>query len=250
MHIKREKTLSQIVTKNLKAAEILENHNIDFCCGGERTLGEACREQNVSIEAIQKELDEVEGTDSEASWINNMELSELADHIVKRHHSYIRESIPYLKDNLVKIVKVHGDNHPELYEVKREFEQAAEALTNHMAKEENILFPYIRQMTNVKENKTSMAQPDFGTIKNPLSQMLNEHETEGERFDRLAEITDNFKVPDDGCTMYKLTYSRLKEFKLDLHKHIHLENNMLFPGAEMLEEEIVKSSQSIEELNQ
>src|SRR6056297_3796055 len=241
MNIKTENTLSQIVTQNLKAAEILESHNIDFCCGGDKTLGEACQEENITVETLKKELEEaIEGTDSESTMIKNMNASELSEYIVKRHHSYVRESIPQLKKYLEKICEVHGDNHPELFKVKEEFNKAAEALKEHMNNEEQVLFPVVHEMVKAKNKNRQIDAPCFGMLDNPINQMKKEHLNEGERFDKLAEITDHFKVPEDGCNTYALTYNQLGEFVSDLHRHIHLENNIIFPEAINLEKETIK----------
>lgn len=241
MNIKEENTLSQIVTQNLKAAQILENHNIDFCCGGDKTLGKACQEQNIPVESLKKDLEEaIKGTDSESTMIKNMNSSELSEYIIKRHHSYVRESIPQLTKYLEKICEVHGKNHPELFKVKEEFNKAAEALKEHMNKEEQVLFPYIHEMVKAKNENTKINAPSFGILENPINQMKEEHSIEGERFDKLAEITDNFKVPEDGCNTYAHTYNQLREFVSDLHKHIHLENNIIFPEAINLEKETIK----------
>jgi regulator of cell morphogenesis and NO signaling len=241
MNIKTENTLSQIVTQNLKAAEILESHNIDFCCGGDKTLGEACQEQNIAVDTLKKELEEAkEGADSESTMIKNMNASELSEYIVKRHHSYVRESIPKLKNYLEKIWEVHGKNHPELFKVKEDFSKASEALTDHMNNEEQVLFPVIHEMVKAKNENTKINAPWFGILENPINQMKEEHLNEGERFDNLAEITDNFKVPEDGCNTYVLTYNQLSEFVSDLHKHIHLENNIIFPEAIKLEKETIE----------
>ncbi len=233
--------ISQIVTENLKAAEILENHDIDFCCGGDKTLGEACWEKNVPVKSVEADLEKVmNDTDSETTWIKSLDASELSDYIVKRHHSFIRENIPSLKKYLGKICEVHGENHPELFKVKEEFNKAAETLTDHLGEEEKTIFPVVHEMVQAKKENRSIHAPCFGIVSDPIRQMQEDHKQEGERFDRLAERTDNFKVPDDGCNTFRLTYERLKAFVSDLHKHIHLENNILFPEALQLEKETVK----------
>lgn len=236
----QDKKLSQIVTENLKAAEVLEENNIDFCCGGDKTLEEACSEQNLSSQSIEEQLRQVmEANDSETEYIKNLNASELSDYIVKKHHAFVRKNIPVLKKYIDKISQVHGENHTELYDVKDSFSSASEALASHMEKEEKILFPYIHKMIEAQWLNREM-KINSGAVDGPIQQMLHEHETEGERFDWLSEKTDNFKVPDDGCNTYHLTYKLLKEFKNDLHKHIHLENNILFPEAKRLEQELAK----------
>ncbi len=233
--------ISEIVSQNLKAAEIFEDYDIDFCCGGDKTLNEACEEKDIPPEYIKKDLENVMNTnDSETVWINNLNLSELAEYIVKRHHSYIRENITPIRQYLEKICKVHGENHPELFTVKKEFFEASDALLDHLKEEEKSIFPVIDQLVQAKNESRYIYAPCFGIVSDPIKQMREDHLREGERFDELAEMTDNFTVPDDGCNTFKLTYERLKEFNSDLHKHIHLENNILFSKAVELEKEVVQ----------
>ena len=233
--------LSTIVSENFKAAEILEENNIDFCCGGDKTLNEACKEQNISSKDMNDQLEMImTARDSETEFIKNLDPSELCDYITKRHHSFVRENIPVLKKYLYKISDVHGANHPELHEVKNEFFDAADALSKHMEDEENILFPVVNEMVQAKKDGQNIEAPCFGMLKNPINQMLDEHKNEGDRFDKLAEKTNNFKVPSDGCKTYEITYKHLRDFITDLHKHIHLENNILFPESIKLEKEVIK----------
>jgi len=229
------------VTENMQAADILENHHIDFCCGGDKTLEEACREQNIPPQPIEQQLHEaLQAKDSETEFIRNLDPAELSDYITKRHHAFVRAQIPSLNKYLDKICEVHGRNHPELYKVKEEFEKASKALTSHMADEENILFPYIREMTEARSEGRPPNRKGFETVEGPIQKMLEEHENEGARFDRLDEMTHGFQVPQDGCNTFRLTYQQLDAFKKDLHKHIHLENNILFPEAKRLERELKK----------
>jgi regulator of cell morphogenesis and NO signaling len=237
----KNQKLSQIVGHNMKAAEILEENHIDFCCGGDKTLDEACQEQNISPQPIEQQLHEaLQEKDSETEFIKNLDPAELSDYITKRHHAFVREQIPRINKHLDKICEVHSKNHPELYKVKEEFEKASRALESHMADEENILFPYIREMMNARSEGRFPNLKGFHTVEGPIQKMLEEHENEGARFDRLDEMTHGFGVPDDGCNTFRLTYQQLEEFKKDLHKHIHLENNILFPEAKRLEQKLKK----------
>ena len=165
-----------------------------------------------------------------------MPLDKLVAHIQDRHHVYVRENIPVLLGYLHKINKVHGDRHPELNELYVQFESCAFELTHHMFKEETILFPAIMQLVEASETQAGVAKPFFfGTLSNPISMMKDEHSTEGDRFHRMAEITDNYTPPADGCTTYRVAFSKLKDFQDDLFLHIHLENNIVFPRALALE---------------
>jgi regulator of cell morphogenesis and NO signaling len=243
MEINKNKKLGEIVSENFKVAEILESNNIDYCCGGDKTLDEACREKNVSFQYLKEQLEEImELNDAETKKIKNMDASQLANYIKEKHHSYVREAIPELKKYLEKINQVHGANHPELDYIKDEFQKAAEALTDHMEDEEKTLFPVIDEMVEAKKNNDKIDAPCFGMLNNPISKMLDEHKTEGSRFDELSEKTNNFEVPEDGCNTFSLTYNKLREFVQDLHRHIHLENNILFPVAMRLEKEVIKKT--------
>jgi regulator of cell morphogenesis and NO signaling len=151
----------------------------------------------------------------------------LADYIEKKHHRYVEHKIPELKSYLSKVAKVHGERHPELLEIEALFTAAAHELLSHMRKEELILFPFVRNMTS----NSDFQQPPFGTVVNPIEMMKQEHDTEGERFRKISALSNQYTPPLDACTTYKVAFALLKEFEEDLHFHIHLENNILFPKA-------------------
>jgi regulator of cell morphogenesis and NO signaling len=165
-------------------------------------------------------------------------LDKLCDYIEQRHHSYVVEKTPFLQQKLQKLCDVHGANHHELFEVKDLFDGAVDNLTAHMKKEEGILFPYVRKMEKFK--KEGAENPEgFGNILGPVSVMMAEHDTEGERFRKIRMITGEYQAPADGCSTYEVTYRTLEEFENDLHRHIHIENNILFPKAIEFEAEIL-----------
>ncbi|QIA07553.1 iron-sulfur cluster repair di-iron protein [Draconibacterium halophilum] len=239
MEIRKELTVGQIVKENYKTAQIFDRNNIDFCCGGGISLEKACEQANVNIDSLLPELEAtVQANDPDSRYIDAMELNELCDYIEKRHHSYVRETIPFLEAKLNKLCDVHGENHPELFKVRELFETAAGNLTAHMQKEELVLFPYIRRLVNFKNGTTSNTA-EFGGIDAPIQAMLDEHQAEGERFFEIAELTSNYTCPSDGCNTYRITYQTLNDFEQDLHRHIHLENNILFLKALALEKEII-----------
>lgn len=231
--------IGEIVKMNFKTALLLQENNIDYCCGGSRTLAAACAEAGVDTEHLITRLKQIaESHDPDSDYINTLSLSELSDYIVKRHHSYVRKNIPFLSESLDKICNVHGTKHPELFRIRELFNESAGELTMHMQKEEIMLFPYIKKMEAAKTADHLPARAPFGSVSNPIKMMIAEHETEGERFDLIAEISGNYSIPADACNTYKATLGSLKEFESDLHRHIHLENNILFPGAIVLEESI------------
>src|SRR5690606_29669799 len=167
-----------------------------------------------------------EGTQSTIDY-DSWPVDLLADYIEKKHHRYVTEKIPIILNYLNKISEVHGDKHPELMEINTLFRSCAEELTKHMKREELILFPFIRKM--VSTANPDDLKPPFGTVQNPVRSMMHEHDLEGERFRKIAALSNGYTPPADACNTYKVSYAMLKEFEDDLHLHIHLENNILFP---------------------
>ena len=168
-------------------------------------------------------------------------LDLLADYIEKKHHRYVQEKTLEIQPYLDKICKVHGERHPELLEIKEEFNASAGELAAHMKKEEMILFPFIRKMTKAKLENTKVDAAHFGTVKNPIQMMMNEHTVEGNRFRKIEELSNNYTPPLDACNTYRVSFALLKEFEQDLHLHIHLENNILFPRAIEIEKELIQN---------
>lgn len=233
-------TIGEIVAEDYRAATVFKQYDIDFCCKGNRSLSEVCRQKGLQEEEVMDALRQVtseagQGAEDYASWSPDR----LASHIEARHHGYVREQIPVLNGFLEKLCKVHGERHPELFEIRELMEGAGHDLSMHMHKEERVLFPYIRELSAARrEGVKSMPPPPFGTAANPVAMMKEEHEHEGDRFRRIAEITDNYQAPADGCTTYRVAFQLLRDFEQDLHLHIHLENNILFPAALELEKEM------------
>ncbi|QQS51266.1 MAG: iron-sulfur cluster repair di-iron protein [Bacteroidota bacterium] len=240
MNINIRTSVGDIVKANFKTAQIFERNKIDFCCGGGISLDEACKKSGTNVEQLIPELEAtIQLTDPDSRYIDELELNELCDYIEKRHHSYVNENIPFLQQKMQKLCDVHGDNHNELYEIKALFDGAAENLSAHMKKEELILFPYIRKMVKFqKEGKT--AKDELGVAVKTINTMHEEHLTEGERFEKISQLTSSYTCPPDGCGTYRVTFQTLKEFENDLHRHIHLENNILFKKALLLESDLIK----------
>ena len=231
----QEKTIGDYVAENFRTAEVFKKYHIDFCCKGGRTVQEACDKKKVSPEEIYKELEEVANRKSEDIDFNAWPLDLLADYVEKTHHRYVEEKSAMLIPYLNKLCKVHGERHPELFKINELFSGSAEDLAAHMKKEELILFPFIRKMVEAKKSGEELQSPRFGTVENPVAMMKEEHEAEGERFVKIAELTNNYQFPADACGTYQVTFRMLEDFQNDLHKHIHLENNILFPKAIALE---------------
>jgi regulator of cell morphogenesis and NO signaling len=224
------KKVGSIVAENFKTAQVFSKYGIDFCCKGGVSLKQACANKGVDINQISNDLQRAVILPEEIHYVD-FGLSQLIDHILVNHHQYVENTIPVLNAYLQKLAKVHGERHPELLKIRDQYLMASEALISHMKKEELILFPYIKAMEEARNNHYPLSQPHFGHIDNPIHLMEDEHDTEGERFRRISELSNAYSPPSDGCQTYKVAFAMLKEFEEDLHTHIHLENNILFPKA-------------------
>lgn len=237
----KDQLIGGIVAQDYRTAAIFTKYNIDFCCNGNRSVETACIQQKADPEKVVSEIREVltspAQSDNISDSIKAWPLDLIVDYIEKKHHRYVTEQIPVLTANLDKLCRVHGDKHPELFEIKTLFGECADELTQHMKKEELILFPGIRKLVQTKQagKKVLSLALAFGSVQNPINAMMHEHTTEGERFRKINELSDGYTPPADGCSTYKVTYALLREFEADLHLHIHLENNILFPYAIELE---------------
>ena len=229
------------MAEDFRTAAVFSKFNIDFCCKGNRTVTEVCEKQNIDADTLLQNVYDVLQSDSNGSIdFNSWPLDLLVDYIEKTHHRYVEEKSQVLVAFLDKLCKVHGANHPELFRINELFIGCAGELAQHMKKEELVLFPFVKRMVKTKESDGVLSQPSFGTVSNPIAMMMHEHDNEGERFREIAALTNGYNPPADACTTYKVTFAMLKEFEEDLHKHIHLENNILFPKAVLLEQEFVE----------
>ncbi len=229
------------MAENYKTAAIFKRYRIDFCCNGNRTIADATKSKEIDEEKLLSELNEVmaEKVQGEIDF-KAFPIDLLADYVEKTHHRYIEQRIPEITPFLSKVARVHGANHPELLEVEQLFTETAQDLAAHLKKEELMLFPYIRQM--VKSNMGDKKRPKtaLGSATEYIEQMEEEHDAEGERFRRISELTDNYTPPADACRTYMVTFDMLREFEEDLHRHIHIENNILFPKSMEMERELVE----------
>lgn len=223
--------IGDIVAADFRTAAVFKKHGIDFCCKGGRTIEEACGPQKTDPEQIYHELETISENDGNSVDFNSWPPDLLAEYIQKKHHHYVEEKTPVIQTFLDKLCDVHGERHPELFEIRALFNVSAGDLAAHMKKEELILFPFIRNMAKAQAEGTAIPQPFFGTVENPVNMMKHEHSVEGERLRKIAELTNGYNPPEDACNTYKVTFAMLQDFENDLHKHIHLENNILFPKA-------------------
>ena len=238
MNFSKENIVGQVVAQDFRTATVFKSHRIDFCCNGNRSISEVCEKGNLNPDLLIEELKRTtelsnDGNIDFQSW--DMDL--LADYIEKKHHRYVEKKIPELKTYLNKISKVHGERHPELIEIEALFTASALELMAHMNKEEMVLFPFVRKMSTDEINQP----PSFGTVQNPINMMMQEHDNEGERFRLIASLSDDYTPPQDACATYQVAFSMLKEFEEDLQKHIHLENNILFPKAIEAERRLINA---------
>ena len=239
MVVDTNKTIGEMVADDFRTASVFSANKIDFCCKGNRTLDEVCNQKGLDVYDVLAQLEKATESNNSTIDFNTWELDLLIDYIEKKHHRYVEEKAPILLSFLLKLEQVHGAAHPELFEIKNLFKRTADELTQHMKKKELILFPYIKQMVEAARNKTPLSAPGFGTVANPIAMMMEEHENEGNRFEKIVAISNNYTPPADGCNTYKVTFQMLQEFESDLHTHIHLENNILFPKAIVLQEKFL-----------
>ncbi|MCF8258869.1 MAG: iron-sulfur cluster repair di-iron protein [Flavobacteriales bacterium] len=236
METTTSKTIGEMVAENYRTAPVFKKYGIDFCCKGGRSIEDACAQKGMDPNPLLADLERVaERPAGDVPDYNTWPLDRLADHIEKVHHSYVENASLEMRPFLDKVCNVHGDHHPVLFEIRREFYACAGELAQHMKKEELILFPQIRKMAQAVASGGTIPPAPFGTVRNPIAMMMEEHEIEGDRFERISELTEGFNPPEWACNTFRVTYSLLKEFQDDLHAHIHLENNILFPKAVEME---------------
>ena len=234
MSVIAEKTVRELALENPAATRVFEKLGIDYCCGGSQSLEQACRAVNLPIDQVLDSLEAAElasqRTGAHRDW-QRESLADLIAHINTTHHRYVREEISRLGPLFEKVCSVHGKNHPELLQIDDTFEALAQELTMHMMKEEMILFPYIVRMEEAVIQKEPVLPAPFGTVQNPVSMMMHEHDSAGEALRAMRQASNGYAPPPDACASYQTLYRALAEFEADLHQHIHLENNILFPRA-------------------
>jgi regulator of cell morphogenesis and NO signaling len=236
MEFNSETKAKEIALSNPGAKQILEEAGVDYCCGGGKSLHDACAHSGISAEEILKRLRENKRRvgPEDTNWTSAL-LSELTRHIVGKHHRYVREAIPRVQGLLVKVKGKHGENHPEIAEIESPFFDLGHEMTMHMQKEEMILFPYIEALERSAEGNETLEPPFFQTVRNPIHAMMQEHDAAGELVKQIRKASSEYTAPSDACPSYKTLYQDLREFEADLHQHVHLENNILFPRAVELE---------------
>lgn len=229
-------TVREIALEQPTSIRVFETFGIDYCCGGRKPLAEACAAGSLEIDAVIAALElaaKLPDVNSE-NWADKS-LSSLSSHIMAKHHSYVKRELPRLAQLAQKVVNRHGSTKSELPIIAASLMQIDEELTQHLAKEEAILFPYIAALEQSVAKRTAKPDNCFGTVANPIAMMIQDHDAAGSLIGEIRRLSGDFTTPDDACPTFHAFYDGLREFEQDLHQHIHLENNILFPRAVELE---------------
>lgn len=235
----QKKPIGELVREDYRTAEVLSRWKLDYCCGGKRNLEDACNREGANVEEVTRALELVLAQPAGRTMdYNSWTTPFLIDHIEQVHHQYVRKSLPVLVATAQKVALRHGKEYPYLETVFLEVKALSQELESHLTKEENILFPYIRQLVIAQARGQKVLKPPFGTVNNPIQMMESEHTDAGDSFSHIRTLTGDLVPPEAACTSWRVLYAQLLEFEADLHTHIHLENNLLFPRAIQLEKEM------------
>jgi regulator of cell morphogenesis and NO signaling len=230
------RTVREIALEQPGSIRVFERFGIDYCCGGRKPLSEACAAKEIEVDAVIEALEAAAQTPAEVAddW-NLKSLTHLCGHIVATHHAYVRRELPRLATLAEKVVKRHGASRPELPIIRATLVRLDEELTQHLAKEEIVLFPHISRLERAIADGSEKPKGCFGTVANPIAMMTQEHDGAGMLLEVIRNRSQQFTPPEGACPTYHAFYDGLREFEQDLHQHIHLENNVLFPRAIKLE---------------
>lgn len=243
MTITAEKTVREIALERPQSIRVFERFGIDYCCGGAKPLAEACEKKGTNLDALLRAIEELElkASAGEGNDWTAASLQELINHILNQHHEYVRAEIPRIQKMLGKVEAVHGKNHANIGTANLLFNELVQELSTHMLKEEDVLFPYIVKMERAVAAGNPAPPAFFGSVRNPTAAMVHEHENAGELLEQIRAACDDFVPPTDACTTFRALYQGLKDFERDLHQHVHLENNILFPRALRMEKENLRA---------
>jgi regulator of cell morphogenesis and NO signaling len=231
-------TVGQIAAKDVRKAEVFRKYGIDFCCGGRKSLQQTCAEKGLDLAAVEAELDRAAQSSQPAENFDRWDPAFLADYIFNKHHRYYYDEAPVLVELVEKVCGRHGDAHPELLRVKQLFDTLAMELSGHFAKEEKVLFPFVKALVLAEQTGNTDALRSQFSIEQPVQMMEADHEAAGELLAELRNVTNNYEAPEGSCNSYRFLYGKLEALEQDLHQHIHLENNLLFPKALALEKKL------------
>ena len=238
MQLNDSKTVREVAIETPGATRVFEKMGIDYCCGGAKPLAEACLAAGVTVAELQRSLEQIETASQPEAGSKDWQaetLASLVNYIKDKHHTFTREELDGLEPLLEKVCSVYGEKRPELFQIQALFGGLKRELLLHMLKEENILFPYVTHMEAAMRDRLPAPVAMFGTVRNPVRMMMTEHDGAGDALRRIRLLSNDFSPPADACVSYQTLYRRLEEFEQDLHQHIHLENNILFPRAVEME---------------
>lgn len=239
MEITPDTRVAEIATGNPATIRIFQRYGIDFCCGGKRPLGEVCAEKQMTFGELRTALEDAGSAGAAELPGANAPLSDLVRFIVGKYHTDLREELPRLGQMAAKVLDVHGAKHPEvLPELAAAFRELRQELESHMMKEERVLFPYVERLEALAGSDQGLPASPFGSIQAPIGMMEHEHDVAASLLGRMREVTGGYTPPVDACNTFRGLYHGLSELERDLHEHIHLENNVVFPRATRLEEEL------------
>ncbi len=234
-----DKTVGAVAAADYRITEVFTRHGIDYCCGGDKTIRQACAEQQISPAALLAEITEAVEKNGAVHSYNEWALDFLADYITNEHHAYVHRMTPLLSGMLDAVVTAHGDHHPEVLEVQRIWQSLSGELIMHIQKEDLMLFPFIKRLVRSQQAGEQLAPPRFGSAAELIGQMEEDHESTGDELAALADLTNDFTAPEDACNTFSALYGYLAEFQKKTKEHVHLENNILFPKAIVLEQQQV-----------
>lgn len=229
-------SIGQMVVADYRKAVVFRKYGLDYCCGGKKSLEEACQKKGLDAQKVKNELDDLDRMKPDVQHdFDQWPLDKLIHYIVDKHHLYVAEALPMLFELTAKVARVHGEKHPELVQIAQIFDGVAKDLQMHMRKEEAILFPFLTRLSTTQNNGMPLPTPVFGSVENPIRMMEAEHESAGVEMEEIRQLSQDYSPPTDACTSYRVLFAKLREFEQDLHQHVHLENNILFPKAIALE---------------
>lgn len=235
MNVLDNRTVADYVIENIKTAPIFKKYGIDFCCKGNITINKVCQKNKINLNTLKSELENVESVSDVLQDYNTWSLNFLTLYIENVHHSYVKESLPIISQYINEVIKTYGNTHPELLKINKLFRKASSEVLSHLQKEEQILFPYIKQLIAADKRHKKISIPSFITIHTPIKMLEYEHEEINNLFREIAKLTDNYSIPESVSNTYKDLYIKLEEFEQDLYHHIHLEHNILHRKALELE---------------
>lgn len=237
-HLTAKQSVGSWVSADYRLAAVFEKYGIDYCCGGQKPVEEACAEQGISPDTILQEVTHITEATDHAERYDQWALDFLADYIVNQFHLYTKQMLPQLSETIETVADAHGESHPETLAIAALWPDVQGELAQHMQKEELLLFPYIKRLVDSQAEDEIPPVPPFGSAHELIEAMEAEHDETGDALHKIATLSNSYTPPEDACPTFQTLYARLKEFDAATKKHIHLENNILFPKAIELEETI------------